>query len=201
VTNKRFNLDHILLNRRVRILISSFVVLLLIWLAAGISDLSFAPGEPINVGEGEMRTIQETLGDVAREISKVPFGQQVLLLGIFFSVTAISLMLMPSELRKRLLRMLFRMAVTTFALLYLFNNFQLEDELGLPKELQFPSGSMESLKENGLAPEVFNVPPVSSTWIYVITLVLILLVLVVGWLLSRSWLKTKENYDGYQRSY
>lgn len=193
VTNKRFTLDQIFLHRRARTLISSLAILLLIWVAAGIGNLSFAPGRPLNFGDGEVRTIQETLGDLAREFSEVPFGQQVLFVGIFISVTAISLLLMPSELRKRLLRMLFRMGVTAFALLYFFNNFQIEGDAGISEDLISPLESIESLEGEGLVTEVYISPQVSSIWNYVITLVFILLVLALGWRLSRNWGKPKES--------
>ncbi len=176
-------------------LIAILAVLLLIWLAAGMGNLSFAPGKPINFGNGEVRTIQEALGDIAREFSDVPFGQQVLFLGAFVAVMAISLIFMPSELRKRLLRMLFRMAITAFALLYFFNNFQLEGDAKIPEELISPLESIESMEENELATEVYIPPQVSSSWKYAITLVLLLLVLALGWQLSRSWSTTKKSDD------
>ena len=195
VTNRRFTLGQIFQYKPARLLISSLAILVLIWLAAGIGNLSFAPGRPINFGDGELRSIQEILRDTAKQISNVPFGQQVLFVGVIVSITAISLILMPSELRKRLLWMLFRIAVTAFALLFFFNNIQSEGDIGILGDIIFQLGNIEPLKENGLAPEVFVSPLISSTWIYVITLVLILIVLVAGWRLSRNWLKPNESHD------
>jgi len=190
---KQLKIGQLFQHRQALLGTSILAVMLLVWLAAGIGELSFAPGRPINFGDGEVHTIYDTLGDIVKQFSKVPFGQKVLFVGVFTAVTAISLILMPSELRKRMFKMLFIMAVTVFALLYFFNNFQFEGDASYSEELVLPLESIETLEGTGLSAEVFTPPQVSPVWNYVITLVLITLAMAMGWRLSRVWAKPEES--------
>ncbi|MEN8173451.1 MAG: DUF4129 domain-containing protein [Chloroflexota bacterium] len=196
---KRFKLNELLQGRRVLIVTSVLAILLLVWLAAGIGKMSFAPGRPINFGDGEVRTIQESIGEIAREFSEVPFGQQVLFVGAFLAITAISLILMPAEIRVRLLRTLFRMGVTAFALLYFFNNFQFEGEANFSEELVSPLESIEALEGTDLTVEVLSAPQAAPAWDYVITFGLIILIMALGWWLSRRLAKPSESDSGALR--
>jgi len=61
-------------NRRQFLLpIAASAIVLLTILAAGLSDLRFAPAQQLNFGEGEIRPIEQTLAKIAKTVSETPF--------------------------------------------------------------------------------------------------------------------------------
>ena len=181
-------MNGILSHRKTLLLTSTLAILLLVILAAGLSDLRLAPARSINFGGEEIRPIQDTLAEIARRFNEVPFWQQTLILGLFLFIIVLSLVFMPAEFRKRLLKIVFRMGLLAFAILYFFENFQLDAERMMPEEIIGPANAPEAGGEIiAPPPEVFQPQDASPIWGYLITLTVILAFTALIWWLWRVW--------------
>ena len=173
--------------RKVLLAITTLAVLLLVVLAAGLSDIRLAPAKPLNFGEGEVRPIQQTLAEIAKAVSDTPLWQQIALGVIIVTVPLLIIIFMPAELRKRMLRTLFRMTLMAVAILYFFNNFELGENFAMPEELISPMAEMEAAEPTIVEPEIFEPQDVSPVWSYVVSLVILGAAGAGGWYLWRMW--------------
>ncbi len=185
-------MNRLLQRRRILLIVSTTAVLLLVFLAAGLSDLRFAPARPLDFGGGQVRSIQDVLGDIARRFSAIPFGQQLLLLGAFVALAALSLAFMSPGLRKRLLRMLFRMTFVAVALLYFFDNFSVDERAALSENLAAPIQAPAAGGGTVLPPQVFRPPQVPAALTYAVTLTLALIFVASAWWLGRLWMRSRQ---------
>ncbi|MBT3336587.1 MAG: DUF4129 domain-containing protein [Anaerolineae bacterium] len=181
--------------RSVLLLMTTLAISFLVILAAGLSDLRFAPAQPLNFGEGEIRPIQQTLAEIARAFSETPFWQQIALVVIFVSVTVLAIIFMPAELRKRMLRSLFRMTLLAIAILYFFNNFQLDENMTMPEELAAPMAEMEPSEATVLEPEVFEPKDVAPVWSYLISLTILGASGIGMWFVWRAWMRSQQREE------
>ena len=163
----------ILTRHQILILIATGAVLLLTILAAGLSDIRLAPPQALNFGEGEVRPVQQTLAEIAKAVSETPLWQQVALGIIVVSIPLLVIIFLPAEMRKRLLRTLFRMSLMIFAILYFFNNFELGENFAMPEEIIAPMNGMEPSEPTIVEPEVFEPEDVSPIWSYLISLTIL----------------------------
>ena len=162
-----------LTRRQTLILIATSAVVLLTILAAGLSELRFAPPQALNFGGEELPPIQQTLAKIAEAVTETPVWQQVALGIIIISVPLLIIIFMPAELRKRLLRSLFRITLMALAILYFFNNFELGENFAMPEEIILQMNEMEPAEATIAEPEVFEPEEVSPIWSYIISLVIL----------------------------
>ena len=190
-------MNGILTRRRVLLFISTFAILMLVILASGLSDLRLAPAKPMFLGNGEqIRPIQETLVEIAKQFNEVPFWQQVLLVGAFFFVILLSFLFLPSEFRKKLLKLVFKLGLFAFAILYFFENVEFDAERMMPEE---SIASINMLGEEGdgisVPPEVFQSPEVTPIWSYVITLFVVAVLGALIWWIWRNFANSQQVED------
>ncbi len=180
--------------RRILLGITTLAVLLLVILAAGLSDLRFAPAQPLNFGGGdELPPIQQTLAEIAKAVSETPVWQQIALGIIIVSVPLLIIIFLPPELRKRLLLTLFRMTLMAVAILFFFNNFELGENFNVPEEIISPMNEMESTEPTIVEPEVFEPKEVAPVWSYAISLAILGAASAGGWYLWRVWSRSQQN--------
>ena len=183
-----------LLNRRqILLLIATSAVVLLTILAAGLSDLRFAPPQALNFGGDELPPIQQTLAKIAKSITDTPVWQQVALGIIIVSVPLLIIIFMPAELRKRLLRSLCRMSLMIFAILYFFNNFELGENFAMPEEVILSMNEMEPADPTIVDSEVFEPKEVAPIWSYIISLVILGAAGAGSWYLWRIWSRSQQG--------
>ncbi len=171
--------------------IAAFSVLLLTILAAGLSKIRLAPPQPLNLGGGEVQPLQETLVQVSHAFSETPFWQQVALVGIFILVTVLAIVFMPSELRKRLLRTTFRAAIFALAILYFFNNYQMDAAASIINTEVFSMAPAASDQVIVAEPQIFEPQAVSPLWSYLVSLIILSIFGISAWWLWRKWEESK----------
>ena len=163
-----------ILNRRqIFLMIATSAIVLLTILAAGLSELRFAPPQALNFGGDELPPIQQTLAEISKAVTETPAWQQVALGIIIVSVPLLIIIFMPANLRKRLLRSLFRITLMAFAILYFFNNFELGENFAMPEEIILQMNEMEPAEATIAEPEVFEPEEVSPVWSYIISLAIL----------------------------
>ena len=182
-----------LTRRQTLILIATSAVLLLTILAAGLSDIRFAPPQRINFGEGEIRPIEQTLAEIAKAVTETPVWQQIALGIIVVSIPLLIIIFMPAELRKRLLRSLFRITLMAFAILYFFNNFELGENFAMPEETISPMAEMEPAETTIVEPKIFEPEEVSPIWSYIISLAILGAAGAGSWYLWQIWSRSQQE--------
>lgn len=173
--------------KRLLAVIATGAIILLSILAAGLSDIQLAPPQPLNLGGGEVQPIPQTLAKIAKAFAQTPFWQQIALVGIFLLVTLLAIIVLPRELRKRLLRASFRAAIFAFAILYFFNNYQMDGASGIIDSEAFsmaPAANDESIVAE---PQVFAPQEVSPVWSYLVSLTILSIFSISAWWLWRKW--------------
>ncbi len=179
--------------RGVLLAVTTLAVLFLVILSAGLSDIRLAAPQPLNFGEGEIRPIQQTLAEVAKAFRETPIWQQVALTVILITVPLLVIIFMPAELRKRMLRTLFRMTLFAIAILYFFNNFELGENFTIPDEIIAPIEAMEAAEPTIVEPEVFEPEEVSPIFGYLVSLVILLISGAGAWWLWQRWSATQAE--------
>ncbi len=174
-------------HRRLLFAISALAIILLTILAAGLSDIRLAPPQPLNLGSGEVPSVQEALAQIANAFSETPFWQQVALVGIFLLVTLLAIIFMPRELRKRLLRATFRAAIFALAILYFFNNYQMDGAAGIIDSEAFTIAPAASDEIIVAEPQIFEPQEVSPLWSYLVSLIILGIFGISAWWLWRKW--------------
>lgn len=177
----------IISKRKLLLGITTLAVFLLLILAAGLSDIRFVPAKPLNFGGEEIQPIQQTLAAISKAISETPIWQQAALAILIFSIPILVIIFLPAELRRRLLRTLFRTAIMAFAILYFFNNFELGENFAMPNEIISPMAELESTDAPIVEPEIFEPKEVSPIWSYLVSLVILVASAAGLWYLWRMW--------------
>jgi len=167
-------------NKRLILLLSILALGALTVLAISLNDVPFREGQQYSQREAPARELAAER--VIRTLSDVPLWKQLFLwVSISLLVILIGLLLSP-ETRKRIFRLLIRVAFTVWAIYYLLMNYGAQ-LLGF--NTQRPEESLEDLPPL----PVFEPPQVSSTFSYLISFAFALLALAVLWGLYRGWQK------------
>ena len=125
-----------------------------------------------------------TANDVTDALSKAPLWKVLLVWGLLMLMVMLVGMLLSPDFRKRLLRMLFRVAVTVAAFYFFMRRFG-PQLFGLQQAMaqlgqQSPPGDAEP------AP-IFQPPQISPTFSYMISFLFALFWIGVIWALYRGW--------------
>jgi uncharacterized protein DUF4129 len=125
-----------------------------------------------------------TANDVTDALSKAPLWKVLLVWGLLMLMVMLVGMLLSPDFRKRLLRMLFRVAVTVAAFYFFMRRFG-PQLFGLQQAIaqlgqQSPPGDAEP------AP-IFQPPQISPTFSYMISFLFALFWIGVIWALYRGW--------------
>jgi len=155
----------------------------LIGLAIGLKDISFRSAQAF--GRNDARPTQSPPVDLVNAMMSIPLQKQI---GFWILVTLMFVllgMLMSAEMRKRLLRMLFRIVVTYWALWMLFSRYpDILAQLGLSLA---PRGQTPLTGSNGAPVPVFT-PPQSASWItYLVSFGIAALLIILAWRLNVIW--------------
>lgn len=184
-----------LLQRRWIVLIFSIIaVFMLVWLAAGLSELRFLPAQPLNFGGEDITPVRDILNFIKSDLSEIPTWQVGAVLVLFFVFFALAIIIMPAEVRKRMLRTLFRAILIGFAVFYYFDNYEL---LESPLTLNFSTsiGNSEAADGISISPEVYEPPSISPLLIYFISAIFALILIFAAWRMLRPWIQEKRELD------
>lgn len=170
------------------VLVAFVAVLVLIILAAGLDNIHFQPARPIS--QGESANIQLSVAKIAEDLAGIPFWKQVAFVGLVFILTVIFALLLSPELRKRIILFILRFSIFVLIFLLILRNsgsFINTQETGADV-------SAEGLPQLGekIQPSIFTPPQLSSTFLFLVSMGIILILAVAIFLIGRWWLRRKQ---------
>ena len=165
------------------ILLAVLAVVALMGLAIGLKNVSFRAAQPF--GRNAAETSNSTPLELINNVMSIPIKTQVLFwitIGCLFVLLA---MLMSPELRKQLLRLLFRMVVTYWAVYFLFTRYrEVLAEIGFNLT---PHGDNTGATPNG-APVPEFTPPQPVSWMtYLVSFGTAVILISLVWRLNAAW--------------
>ena len=178
-------------NKRWVILLAILALGALTILAISLNEVPFREGQHFGrQGTSDVQAFPEDMGQVWVE---VPIWKQIVvwvLVGLM--VVLIALLLSP-EMRRRLLRIFIRVALTLWAIYFLIRK-------GIFNPNLFGGGEAPPCQDTVVPMPVFEPPQVSPAFSYLISFAIALVWLLVIWLLYRGWkryvsLNTKKPLD------
>jgi hypothetical protein len=185
-------LKKILKDKRAILVISLLALFSLVLLASIVRDVSFHPARRFTQEEAEV--VRIPIGDAITTIADVPLEKQITFLVFLFLLGVLVISLLSPEMRKRLLKQLFRVAVSVALLLYLL---KIKPDLlaGLFPDFSSAGGQPVSPSSAGVPPPTFETPQVSGWISFVVTLGIVLLVAVFLWRVNRRWAFIKQKSE------
>jgi hypothetical protein len=170
------------------ILITCLVVLMLVLLAEGLSDLQFQSARPLSLGEST--SIQLSFEGIAEDISTIPFWEQVVFWGMSFILVIIASLFLSPELRKRIILFFLRFVLFVVAMFYILKKFSFSTpELEQGGAVGAPGFEIAG---EDIPTAVFTPPHPSSIFLYLISLGVVLAVAMIVFFISRWWLKRQR---------
>ena len=86
-------------------------------LASAVRDATFRPARHFSREESEV--VRIPVGQMIKSIAKIPLERQIAFLVLLFLFGALAVSLLSPEMRKKLLKQLFRLTVSVILILYL----------------------------------------------------------------------------------
>jgi hypothetical protein len=152
-------------------------------LASGLGDIKFRAGQPFGVAES--RLVRSVTLEIARNAQAVPVQTQLLITVLFILLFAMIGLLLSPELRKRLVTIAIRIALTYWVLHLLFTRYQeILAQMGL--DLSTSDAGLGNTTVGASVPEF--VPPPSTSWVaYVLSFGIFALLLFLAWKAYAIW--------------
>lgn len=155
----------------------------LILLSVGLREIPFREAQ--SFGRNQIRDFRYIPVNVIRSIIEVPFWMQLTVWGIFILMFVLLGLLMTPEWRKRLIRIVIRVAVTYWALFILITRYR-DMLVGMGISPAVQNGNTAS-SSNSTAPPVFASPETISLLSYLVSFALVVLLLYVSWRAYGYW--------------
>ena len=167
------------------ILFISFLALgALTVLAIGLRDVSFSEAQPF--GRREATRAETPPQDPIESLQAVSLQSQLLFwVSMILLIMLIGVLVSP-EMRKRMIRILIRVAFTYWAFYFFFTRYG--DSLAALGQALNPAGNDQTGNEaEALPPPVFE-PPQETAWIsFLVGLLFVLFIALLAWRFSRFW--------------
>jgi len=178
-------------NKRLIILLAVLALGALTVLAISLNEVPFREGQ--HFSQQGTTTAQFFPEDRDQAWLEVPIWKQIMVWGLVGLMVLLIAMLLSPEMRRRLLRMLIRVAFTAWAFYFLIKR-------GIIGPNLFGGGEAPASQNTAVPMPVFEPPQVSPTFSYLISFGIALVWLLVIWLLYRGWkryvsLNTKKPLD------
>jgi hypothetical protein len=165
------------------IFLSVLAVGALIGLAVGLENVPFRGAQAF--GQNESRTTGPNPMDLVNAVMSIPLKTQLMIWVLFVMMFVFIGMLMSPEMRKRLIKIAIRVAITYWGLWILFTRYrEVLAKIGLNLT---PRGDKESFTPNN-APVPEFTPPQSVSWVsYLLSFAIIVAAILVAWKLNAIW--------------
>jgi len=167
------------------ILFISFLALgALTVLATGLRDVSFGEAQPF--GRREAARAETPPQDPVEALQAVSLQSQILFwVSMILLIMLIGVLVSP-EMRKRMFRILIRVAFTYWAFYFFFTRYG-DSLAALGQALNAPGNDQTANEAEALPPPVFE-PPQETAWIsYLVGLLFVLFIAFLAWRFSRFW--------------
>jgi hypothetical protein len=171
------------MNRFWIVLVSVLAVGALMGLAIGLENIPFREGQAF--GREQARIARTTPLDLINAVMSIPLQTQLGIWVLFVLLFVFIGMMMSPEMRKRLIRIAIRVAITYWGLWILFTRYrEVLAQIGLNLA---PLGATPGIGSNG-APVPEFTPPQSVSWTaYLVSFVVIVSAILVVWKLNALW--------------
>jgi len=165
------------------ILLAVLAVGALMGLAVGLRNVPFREAQPF--GRNEANTARGIPLQLVNAILSIPINTQLVIWVLFVLMSVFIGMLLSPEMRKRLIRIAIRVAITYWALWILFTRYRdVLAQIGL--NLAAPANAPGS-SGNGLPPPVFT-PPAAASWTaYLVSFTVAVLLILLAWKMNSIW--------------
>jgi hypothetical protein len=170
-------------NKRWIIFLSLLALGALIVLAVGLRDISFRDAQPFS---REQRDASRSVPlDMLNAVTDIPFWTQVSIFALLLGMTALIAILLSPELRKRLIKIVIRAALTCWALYLLLTRYKdLLANIGLnPKA----AGMVPLTASNGAPIPEFTPPQTVSLAAYIVSFGIALFLAFILWKAYVFW--------------
>jgi uncharacterized protein DUF4129 len=174
------------MDRRRGLLVLSIVIIVAVAvLAASLHDVHFAPGKTIAI---EAPSAAMPPLAISQTVSEMPVWKLLLFWLLFVVNLVFFFLLLPPELRKRILRQMISLALSALGILLAlrYRLIQLPQIEGQPAE-QADQGVAGPAGTNGIPG--FQPPPMTAWWIYLVSFVVLAIVLTLVWVAYRWWIR------------
>ena len=170
--------------------LSVLIVAAVAVLASSLHDVHFAPGKPISFDVPSAPLPPLAIGAA---VTEVPLWKLLLFWLLFVVNLVLLLILMPPELRKRILRQFISLAFTALAILLIlrYNLVKLPQLEGQPAE-QTNLGTPGGAGNSGVP--FFQPPQMAAWWIYLVSVLVLAIVLTLLLFAYRWWLQPGRRY-------
>jgi Domain of unknown function (DUF4129) len=165
-------------NKRLILLLAVLALGALTILAISLNEVPFREGQ--HFGQQGTTTVEVFPEDLSQVWVEIPIWKQILVWGLVGLLVVLIAMLLSPEMRRRLFRILIRVAFTAWALFFLIKK-------GIIGPNLFGNGEAPPSQDTFVPLPVFEPPQVSSTFSYLISFAIALIWLLVLWLLYRGW--------------
>ncbi len=168
------------------VIISLLIVGAIIVLASSLHNVRFEPGRPLAMPGASSPPLEVPLKET---ISKTPLWRILLLWAAFVINFVLFFLLLPPEVRKRILRQLISFALGVLAIILALRY----DLIKLPTFEASPAQdqTLGTAGAGGNAPEAgFQPPAMAQWWLVLISFVVLAIILVLLWLAYRWWVGT-----------
>jgi len=165
------------------ILLAVLAVVALMGLAVGLKNVPFREAQAF--GQNESRTPRANPMDLVNAVMSIPLKTQLIMWVLFVLMFVFIGMLMSPEMRKRLIRIAIRVAITYWGLWILFTRYrEVLAKIGLNLA---PLSDKQSFTSND-APVPEFTPPQSVSWVaYLLSFAIIVAMILVAWKLNSIW--------------
>ena len=180
-------------NKHLVLLFAALALGALTVLAISLNQVPFREGQQF--GQKESAQFQESAEQMSEIWIQVPLWKQIVLLVLLVAIVILIGLLMTPEMRKKMFRLLFRMAFTVWAVYFLMKNYG--DRLF---DFSLQGAGSQPAGQDTVPLPVFEPPQVSPAFSYLVSFAFALISMAVMWGLYRGWnryqqLNTKKPLD------
>ena len=174
------------------ILVAVLALGALMALAVGLENIPFREAQPFGREEAPSSARINPI-DLINAVMSIPLKTQLGIWVLFVMLFVFIGMLMSPEMRKRLIKIAIRVAITYWALWILFTRYRdVLAQIGLNLA---PLGETPNVPSNGAPAPVFTPPPAASWISYLVSFGVVALMIVVIWKLNALWKELNAPVD------
>lgn len=165
------------------ILLAVLAVGALMELAIGLENIPFRDAQPF--GRSETSSARTNPIDLINAVMSIPLKTQLMMWAMFVLMFVFIGMLMSPEMRKRLIKIAIRVAITYWGLWILFTRYrEVLAQIGLNLA---PLGETPNVPSNGEPAPVFTPPQAVSWTAYLVSFGILVAMILVAWKLNTLW--------------